>query len=67
MLRGDRIGDRPGKLALQPGGRAEMMEQIGVGAADLRRDRLQRHRLRPLVEQQLARGVECGGAAFFRG
>ena len=42
----DRIGDRAGKLALKPGGRAEMMEQIGVGPADLRRDGLQRHRRR---------------------
>ena len=33
---------------LEPGGRAEMMEQVGVGAADPRRDRLERHRLRRL-------------------
>ena len=42
-----------------------MVEQIGVGPADLRRDRLQGHRLRSVGEQQLARGLERGGAAFF--
>ena len=44
----DRIRDRPGKLALKTGGRTEMMEQIGVGAADLRRDGFQRDGLRAL-------------------
>ena len=63
----DRIRDRLRKLALKPGGGAEMVEQVGVGAADLRGDRLQGHRLRPLVEQQLARRGEGGGAAFFGG
>ena len=42
-----------------------MMEQVGVGSADLRRDRLERHGLRPLLEQQLAGRVEGGRAAFF--
>jgi hypothetical protein len=48
---GDRIGDRAGKLALEPGGGAEMVEQIGVGAADLSGYGLQGDRLRALREQ----------------
>ena len=32
----------------------------------LRGDRLQRHRLRALLDQQRARGLERGGAAFLR-
>ena len=43
-----RFGDRPGQLGLQPGGRAEMVEEIGVRAADLRRHGLERYRLRAL-------------------
>ena len=66
MLAVTEFGDRARKLALKPRGRAEMMEQIGVGAADLRRDRLQGDRRRSLGEQQLARGLERGGPAFFR-
>ena len=62
-----RIRDRLGELALQPGRRAEMMQEIGVGPADLCGDRLERHRLRPLLNQQLARCGERGRAAFFRG
>ena len=33
----DRVGDRLGELALKSRGRAEMVEQVGVGPADLRR------------------------------
>ena len=69
---GDRGGDRGrdgvrdilGQRAVEPGDRAEMMEQIGVGAADLGRDRLQGDRGGALLEQQRARGGDRGGAAF---
>ena len=44
----------------------EMMEQVLMGPADFGSDRFQRDRLRPLLEQQLARRGECCGAAFFR-
>ena len=44
-----------------------MVEQIGVGLADLGRHRLQRHRLRALLDQQRARRLERGGAALFGG
>ena len=44
-----------------------MVEQIGVGLADLRRHRLQGHRLRAMLDQQPARGLERGGAALLRG
>ena len=40
--RGDRVGDRAGELALKAGSRAEMMEQVGMGAADPARDSLER-------------------------
>jgi hypothetical protein len=63
---GDAAGDRARKLGLEPGGRAEMMEQVGVGAADLGSDRLQRNGLRSLLEQQPRSGVERGGPALFR-
>ena len=65
--RDDPAGDHRGERGLQPGGRAEMVEQIGVGLADLRRHRLQGHRLRPVLDQQPARRLERGGAALFRG
>jgi len=61
-----RVRDRLGKRALKPGGRAEVVEQIGVGAANLCRDRLERHPLRPLLEQQLARRGKRGRATLFR-
>ena len=48
----DPVADQPGERRLQARGRAEMVEQIGVGLADPRRDRLQRHRLRALLDQQ---------------
>ena len=62
-----RVRDRFGKLPLQPGGRTEVVEQIGVRPADLSRDRLQGHGLRPLRDQQLARRGQRGRATFFRG
>ncbi len=43
----DGFGDVGGERLLQPGGRTEMVEEIGVGPADPRRNRLQRDRLRP--------------------
>jgi hypothetical protein len=42
-----------------------MMEQVGMGAADLRGDGLERNGLRPLLEEKQPRRFECGGAAFF--
>jgi len=66
-VRRDGVGDRAGKLALQPGCRSEMMEKVGVRPADLARDGLQGHCLRPLLDQQLARCRKRGGPAFFGG
>ena len=63
----DRIRDGAGKLRLQARGRSEMMEQVGVGPADLGRNGFQRDRLRTLLEQKFARRGEGGGTAFFRG
>ena len=69
----DRLGDpvrdvardRPRQLRLEARRRAEMMKEIGMSPADLTRDRLQRHRLRPLLDQQPASGVERDGTALF--
>ena len=66
MLVVTQIGDRAAKLALKFGCRAEMMEQVGVGPADLGGDGLQRHGRGPLGQEELPRGFERGGAAFFR-
>ncbi len=66
MLDVTESGDRPGKLALEPGGGAEMMEQIGVRSADFRGDRFQRDRLRAIGKQEPARRLDGGGSAFFR-
>ena len=63
---GDRFGDRTRKLALQSGGGAEVVEEIGMGAADLGGDGLERDRLRAVAEEQAARGLERGGPARFR-
>ena len=63
---GDRVGDGFGKLTLETGGRPEMMQEIRVSPADLRGNGLERHGLRSLVEQQLSRGCQGGGTAFFR-
>ena len=55
-----------GERLLQPGGRAEMVQQVGMGPPDPRRHRLQRHRLRAGLDQQRARRLERGGAALLR-
>lgn len=62
----DGVRNRLGKRSLEPGGGAEMMEEVGVSAADLGGDGFERHRLRALIDQQLARGAQRGGPAFFR-
>ena len=61
-LGGDGIGDTGGERLLQARGRTEMMEEIGVGPPDPRRNRLQRDRLRPCLEQQRAGGFQRGVA-----
>jgi hypothetical protein len=63
----DRIGDRFCKLALKPGGGAKVVEQVRMSPSDLAGDRLQRHRLRALLDEKLARRTEGCGATFFRG
>ena len=60
----DRVGDGLCKFALEARRRAEMVKQVGVGAMDLRGHGLEGDRLWSLVEQQLARRRERGGAAF---
>ena len=62
---GDAMGDGQSELGLETGGRSEMVKQVGVGPADLRGDRLQRHGLWALVEQQLTRSFQRGGSALF--
>ena len=52
-------------VALKTGSGAEMVEQIGVGAADLRPRRPSASRPAALVEQKLPRRAKRGGAAFF--
>ena len=42
-----------------------MMEEVGMRAADFRRYRFQRDRLRAVGEEQPARRLDRGGAAFF--
>ena len=49
---------------MKSGDRTEMVEEVGVGAADLGGDRLERDRRGALFEQQRARGGDRGGAAF---
>ena len=44
-----------------------MVEQIGVGLPDPRRDRFQRHRLRAVVAQQRRAASSAADAAFLRG
>ena len=44
-----------------------MVEEVGVRAANLCGHGLESHRLRALLEEQLARGGERCRAAFFRG
>ncbi len=64
---GDRVRHAFGEGRLEAGRRSEMVEQVGVGAADSRADRLQRHRLRAGLQQQRAGGIQCGLAAGFGG
>jgi hypothetical protein len=40
------------------------MQQVGMRASDPPRDRFQRDRLRPSLDQQRARRLERGAAAF---
>ena len=61
----DRIGDGFGKRPLEPGSRPEVVEQIGVGAANFGGHRLQGYGLRTLLEQQPTCGSERGRPAFF--
>ena len=63
--RGDRIRNRSRKLALEARGRAEMMKQVGVCAADLGGDRLQGHRLGPVGEKEAPRRFDRSRAALF--
>ena len=70
----DRLGDRGrhlvrdlvGERAVKPGDAAEMVEQIGVGAADPRGDRFQGDRCDAVLAQQFARRVDRQRAAFLR-
>ena len=62
----DPLADQPRELALEPGGRAEMVEEVAVGLADPGADRLQSHRLRPRFDQQSPRGLQRGGTALLR-
>jgi hypothetical protein len=41
-----------------------MVQQVGMGAVDPRCHRLQRHRLRARLDQQVARSRKRGGTAF---
>ena len=61
----DPLADQRGERRLEPRGRAEMVEQVGVRLADLRRHRFQCDGLRTVLDQQAAGGFQCGGAAFF--
>ena len=56
--------DLLGQRAVEAGDRAEMMEQVGVGAADPLGDRLQRDRGGAFADQQVARGLDRGGFAL---
>ena len=55
-----------GEFRLEARSRAEMVEEVGVRLANFGRNRLQRYRLRPLLNQQAARSFERRGAAFLR-
>ena len=41
-----------------------MVEKIGMGPANFGSDRLEGHRLRSLLKQELAGRGECGGPTF---
>lgn len=64
--RGHRVGNGLREFTLKARCRAEMVEQVGVRSSDLCGDGLQRHCGWPIGEEQLARGVERGGAALLR-
>ena len=68
---GDHIADLLGvidrQFLLQPRSRAEMVQQVGMGAPDSRGNGLECHRLWPQLDQQRARRLERGKAAFFLG
>ena len=67
---GDIVGhaarDVGGERGLQPGSRAEMVKEVGVALADFGGDGLERDGLRTFRDEQRARGVDGGGAAFPR-
>ena len=55
----------PRQFLLKACGRAEMMEQIGMGAPDARRHGFERDRLGAKFDQQRTRGFKRDCAAFF--
>lgn len=59
------LSNGTGELGLKPGRRPEMVEQVGVGPADLRRHCFQGDRLGTLFEQKLPGSFQCGGPALF--
>ncbi len=61
-----RFGDPRGERLLQPGGRAEMVQEIGMRPPDPRGDGLERDCLRPRFEQDRARRFERDVARFDR-
>ena len=61
-----RVRNGPGKSTLQPRGRTEMVEQVGMGAADLRGHGFQSYRLGPALQQKSPRGLDGGGTALLR-
>ena len=63
----DRVCDGFCKFALEASCGAEMVEQVGMSAADFSRHRLEGHSLRAALDQQSSRRGERGGAAFFGG
>lgn len=64
--RGDRIGNRSRKFALEASGRAKMMKEVGVCSADLGGDRLQGHGLGPVGEKEAPGRLNRGRAALLR-
>ncbi|MNL56109.1 hypothetical protein D3C87_1795750 [compost metagenome] len=57
---------RPHQRRLKAGGRAEVVDQVGVGDTDVRRDRRQGHRIGAARQQQGASGVHSLSARLFR-
>ena len=60
------LGNVLSKCSLKPGRRAEMMDEVGVGAADSSRYSLQGNGLRPFFQKQPASSTHGGGSAFLR-